>query len=135
MYVCHSSDLSTTFDLSSSSCGIWEENGIDSNCTPENVAEKKHSDSPKSFLQVPNCPGGKWPCFLNPTIKKGCNCDYPCLPFFDPINKCYNANGDILVDGNRNPIILPRRFTQTQKQLVLCLSYLDKDDIDCFIKN
>ncbi|XP_035704683.1 uncharacterized protein LOC118434693 [Folsomia candida] len=130
----------------------------------EKVSKKKKSSkssiSTDNILQnIPPCT--KWPCFLtqhemqlhkknatdtkttegkkrgsSPNYEKGpgCNCDWPCLPFFDHINKCYNDRGKLLVDANGKPIILPRRFSRTQKQLVLCLSYLEKDEIDCFVK-
>jgi hypothetical protein len=101
----------------------------------EDSSEEDSPESP-SFKQVPQWKEGQHfkPHEEEKEKGPGCNCDWPCLPFFDSINRCYNKFGDLLLDSNGQPIILPRRFSNTQKKLVLCLSYLEKDEIDCFIK-
>ncbi|CAL8106818.1 unnamed protein product [Orchesella dallaii] len=64
-----------------------------------------------------------------------CRCDWPCLPFYDAINKCYDDNGRLLVNSAGKPVVIHRSYRKYQRDPVVCINFADSDEIFCKIKS
>lgn len=65
----------------------------------------------------------------------GCMCDWPCLPFFDKVNKCYDEKGNVIVDQMGRNKIGMRSFRKDQRDPVTCMNFVETDEIFCKIKD
>lgn len=62
-------------------------------------------------------------------------CDWPCLPFFDKVNKCYDEKGNVIVDQMGWNKIGMRSFRKDQRDPVTCMNFVETDEIFCKIKD
>jgi hypothetical protein len=137
-------------DSDEEDCGAWKEILKSSVCSePEKVA--KRGEPSTSMINVPQCLGG-WPCFLTGIGKtntpknstsssakwvktKDCNCDWPCVPFFEAFNRCYDTTGAVLVDDKgRNVILYSKVIPHKVEPFIKCSAFVEKNEIKCSIK-